>query len=494
MSEQEIIDVIARAQLYKHHEPIPLTREVDKQEQYPVHAMGILAPIVEAIARQNQVPISMAAQSVLAVASLATQSHVDVSLPFGQRKPTSLFFVTIAESGDRKTSSDHEAMRGVHRHEAMLQEKHNLEFSDWQHACTAWKIKKTKIEAAAKSKDYSAIKNELKSLGSEPKKPTLPFRIIADLTYDGLTRALECSHPSLGIFTNEGGMFLSGHSMNEDNRVRTASALSEAWDGKSIKRMRAADGVSIYPGRRICVHLMVQRTIATDFIADNVMRGQGILSRILMSAPDSLGDRFYKEPRNEDILTINRFEEKIFSLLESRSQVGPHGELTPRTLRCSADAKECWIAFHDNIERQISPDREMAEYRDIGSKAAEQAARIAAIFQFIEDPAVDQISIDAMANATELMNWYLKEADRIISGFNTPPDITEAQKLLKFITNECLKKGCNQLSVSQIMQMGPRSLRHKKPLDRAIRTLVEHHYLGPPEGSPKMITVLTVAP
>jgi hypothetical protein len=45
---------------------------------------------------------------VLAVASLATQSHADVEHPATQKPiPLSLFLITIAESGERKSAADH---------------------------------------------------------------------------------------------------------------------------------------------------------------------------------------------------------------------------------------------------------------------------------------------------------------------------------------------------------------------------------------------------
>ena len=48
---------------------------------------------------------------------LAAQAHADVVLPFGQTRPLSLFLVTIAGSGDRKSSADNEALRPIRAHE-----------------------------------------------------------------------------------------------------------------------------------------------------------------------------------------------------------------------------------------------------------------------------------------------------------------------------------------------------------------------------------------
>ena len=81
--------------------PLPLFPELPPAEPFPVHALGPLAPAVTAISHKVQVPVAIAAQSVLAAAALAAQAHADVVLPYGQARPLSLFFVTVAASGDR---------------------------------------------------------------------------------------------------------------------------------------------------------------------------------------------------------------------------------------------------------------------------------------------------------------------------------------------------------------------------------------------------------
>ena len=51
-------------------------------------------------------------------------------------------------------------------------------------------------------------------------------------TFEGLTRLLAGGQPSMGIFSGEGGQFLGGHGMNQDNKLKTAAAMSGLWDGR----------------------------------------------------------------------------------------------------------------------------------------------------------------------------------------------------------------------------------------------------------------------
>ena len=60
--------------------------------------------------------------------------------------------------------------------------------------------------------------------------------------------------------------------MNDDNRLKTAAMLSELWDGKPIKRVRALDGVTILPGRRLTLHIMIQPDAAAGFLCNGTLR------------------------------------------------------------------------------------------------------------------------------------------------------------------------------------------------------------------------------
>src|SRR4051794_33295821 len=67
--------------------------------------------------------MGICAQSVLACATLASQGHADVELPTGQTRPCSNYFVTVAESGERKSSADAEALWPIRTHERKLREE-----------------------------------------------------------------------------------------------------------------------------------------------------------------------------------------------------------------------------------------------------------------------------------------------------------------------------------------------------------------------------------
>ena len=131
--------------------PIPLFPALPKAERFPIEALGpVLSRAAAAISRKVQVPEAIAAQSVLAAAALAAQAHADVMLPYGQTRPLSLFFVTVAASGDRKSTADNEALWPIRKREKKLKEEHERAYREWKIAYAAWNAEKKKIEADKK--------------------------------------------------------------------------------------------------------------------------------------------------------------------------------------------------------------------------------------------------------------------------------------------------------------------------------------------------------
>ena len=106
-------------------EPLPLAPPILAARPYPVAALGpVLAGAARAISEKCQCPPAIAAESVLGAASLTAQRLADVGLPFGQTRPLSLFFVTVAGSSDRKTSADNEALIPVRTREKELRSEY----------------------------------------------------------------------------------------------------------------------------------------------------------------------------------------------------------------------------------------------------------------------------------------------------------------------------------------------------------------------------------
>ncbi|WP_152048271.1 YfjI family protein [Aureimonas psammosilenae] len=477
------------ASTHRADDPLPLYPELLPSEEYPVDALGpTLSKAAQAIANKIQVPPAIAAQSVLAVASLGAQAHADVLMPFGQERPLSLFLVTLAGSGDRKSSADAEALWPIRKREKALKEEYDLAIKDWSIEAAAWQAQRKKIEADKKL-NYSGQMDELRALGDEPPRPLFPFITAPDPTIEGLIKAWVNAPAALGIFTAEGGQFTGGHGMNQDNRLKSAAGFSEIWDGKTIKRVRAGDGVSILEGRRLALHLMVQPEAAAGFLADPLLRDQGLLSRVLVVSPTSIaGTRAYKDVCPHDDAAIRAYGARTLSILEAPLPLadGKRNELQPRSLKFSPEAEVIWKTFFDHVEGQLGKGRELAPIGDLAAKIAEHAARIAGILAIVEDVRVTEIGASEMENAVTLADWYLEEALRLQQAARMDPKLIKAKLLLDWMHGT----GKEIVTFSDILRLAPNAIRLKSSADEAVATLVAHGWVEETEKRPRKLRIV----
>ncbi len=126
-------------------EPEPLIQDAPPAKSYPIESLGPLGRAAMAIIDITRVPPALAAQSVLAAASLAAQAHANVETLDGA-KPLSLFMITVAESGERKTSADRRALDAVRDREAALRDAYEHERRQYDRALTVWHAERKAIE------------------------------------------------------------------------------------------------------------------------------------------------------------------------------------------------------------------------------------------------------------------------------------------------------------------------------------------------------------
>jgi hypothetical protein len=486
---EDLQRILREAQPARGDGPLPLFPALPRAERYPIEALGpVLSRAAGAISRKVQVPEAIAAQSVLAASALAAQAHADVLLPYGQKRPLSLYLVTVAASGDRKSSADNEALWPIRKREKALKDLHDRAYQAWSIEHTAWNAEKKKIEGKTGG-GIEGRRAALRDLGPEPERPLHPFLTAPDPTVEGLAKAWTSAPAALGIFTAEGGQFIGGHGMSLDNRLKTAAVYSDVWDGQPIKRIRAADGVTILLGRRLSMHLMVQPEAAANFLADRTLRDQGLLSRLLVAAPDSIaGSRFYRTTDPADDAAIKAYGARLLSILEARWPLAPErmNELDPPVLTITTDTAETWQAFYDHVESQCGRDSDLGSIQDFAAKAAEHAARIAGVLTIVNGLGATEIGAEAMAGALTLADWYVNEALRLQQSARTDPRLVRAQQLLDWMRG----RPSRLFGFREIIQYGPAALRSKDAANEALTILSGHGWIVEVQGRGRRVRLI----
>ncbi|MGE0826052.1 MAG: DUF3987 domain-containing protein [Candidatus Binatia bacterium] len=233
----------------------PLFRPIPPGELYPTDALGrILGGATRATQEIIQSPDAVCAQSILAAATLAVQGHVDIEID-GRVYPTSDFFLSVAQSGDRKTATDKVALAPHEKWQRNLQCAYQDKIAEYAADYSAWRRARDEILSSKAYPTRETKKQALMELGPEPERPIDPIFRAQDPTCEGIVKGFIYGLPSQGVFSDEGGRFLGGYGMNADNQLKTIATLSNFWDGAPINRSRGGDGNILLFGRRLSLHL-----------------------------------------------------------------------------------------------------------------------------------------------------------------------------------------------------------------------------------------------
>ncbi|WP_095114208.1 YfjI family protein [Pseudomonas sp. Irchel 3H7] len=441
--------------------PRPLIESNPVAQPYPVQALGgILGPAVERMAEVIGVPQALAAQSVLAASALATQGHAGLHLD-GRSYPLSLYLITVAASGDRKTAADRCALLSARQWEREQWQRYREQLARYRAAQRqAQRIKPGDPEPA----------NGM-SLEAEPSAPRL---ITTDPTIEALIKGLCHDLPSMGLFCDEGGQFLGSSTMSRDNRLKAVTTLSSLWDGSPIDRARSMVGESLRAyDRRLSLHLMLQPYLAMQLLSDPLLQGQGILGRCLMTWPSSLaGQRSYQAVDLSKDAALKRYRHRLSALFHQPWSLSADGALQLSPLNLSPLSRRRWIDLHDAIEAQLSEFGELASVRPSGSKAADNLLRIAGILAVVEESSA--VEVDHIQRASALVGYYLTEIQRLTEQEPVCRVKEEADRLLRWLQ----VKDWKHFSIRELNRNGPRfarkSSRHTAKL---LVELLDHHWL-----------------
>ncbi|BAW01615.1 uncharacterized protein TTMY_1221 [Thermus thermophilus] len=459
-------------------EPLPLFREADPPEPYPLEALGPLEGVVREALRVVQGAEALTAAAFLAGASLGAQGIANAVVD-GRTYPASLFFLTVADSGERKTELDRLALLPARAWQTAKAEVAALAEEAWRAEREAWEAERRRIQGE-KGLSREERAEALKALGLPPARPWSGMFLLSDATTEAIVSALADDWPSVGLFVSEAGVFLGGHAMSEERRLYTISVLSRLWDGQGVERARQGDGKRLLLGRRLSVHLGMQPEVARDLLEDRLVRNQGLLARFFTAWAPQVGPRRYVE---ED-LTRNpayiAYQGRLDALLEATAgNVRDDPEARVRGLELPSlplhpAAKRLYVAFFEHLEAQKE---ELGEARAFAAKTPEHAVRLALVLGLFEDPSLTRLGPEHMERGIALAEWYMLEHRRLMEGARVPEPLRRAARLLEWL-RERARGGASPIATPDVVRYGPRAVgRTTQAVREALRLLEAHGYV-----------------
>jgi len=150
------------------------------------------------------------------------------------------------------------------------------------------------------------------------------------------------------------------------------------------------------------------------------------------------------------------------------------GALSPTMISLAPDTKAEWKRYHDAIECELRPGGELYDVQDVASKTADNATRIATLFQIFEHGLCRFIGLEAFEGASRIAAWHLNESRRFFGDLALPEEQANAARLDQWLIGHCWREKSLVLPRREIQRhITPVRLRQKETLNKALAELEE---------------------
>lgn len=449
---------------------------------YPVHHFPpVLKDVIQALHSNTQIPIEMIGNVVLAATSLTCQSLIEVIQPHtNMPEPCSLYLMTIAESGEGKTTINKQVMKPCYAFASELILQYEQQLVDYKHKFKLWKIRQQALESnlrQAIKKGYQG-KEEEKDISqhavNEPQRPARPTFIYEDTSLKALIEGLN-EYPEAGFISDEAITFFKSYLKNNPG------LLNKTWDGE-VFDFRRADGEIYRITPRLTFSLMSQPGVFMDYLNkhEGQARSSGFMSRFLFAWGDStIGSRGNTQEYIAIEHELNLFHDRISELLKLSKIALSDTAVQKKKLKLMDDALEIWKDNRLKIEIKMAIGHEWEHIRDIASKASSNTLRIAALFQFFYNGSSEDIPPSMVGCAIKIMDWYLNQASVLFyPGSERCQFEQDVCELHAWIMNRIKKNNGFAIPMNELEKYGPHRLRRLEKLTPVLNQLISQGCFG----------------
>lgn len=432
--------------------PQPMDVTEGREAEFPVECLGDNgAKAVRAMAALAQAPTALCAQCALSAMATSVSGFGRVKALHGQTMPMSLYFFSIARSGERKSFVDELAQKGICAFEQQMA------------------VELQTISDAGSNQD---VQDRISDV------------LVGEPTYEGLLRNLT-KGPGIACLSNDDAAgFFGGYSMSKEQKQKMVAGLSRLWSGSTIKAPRANGGGFNVSGVPLSMSLMFQPYMIGQVYGDLEMVEQGILARVLTCYPRStMGTRFFQEPDPIAEHVVDTFGRTVLANLhEMRARRDAFVRSDDvfadpcEVLVLSDGARRELISLHDSIEKELGAGGALSGIRGFAARATEQATRLAAVITLFDDRDAQAVHRDAAVAAKELMRFYMAEFSYVRRMAKTHSDQSEAIELGNWMAREYGAGGIGY--DKNVSQFGPMAFRKKGARRQLMQSLIDHHWVA----------------
>lgn len=427
-----------------------LANKIDlESDDYPIDAFPlIIANAIKKSSFYHNVPLAVAGQAYLGEMAYIAQSQFDAPSDKDEGgQPCSLFVLTIFPSGEGKDVCKNDA----------------------------GKISK-KIESKNIQNYQNALKsNAAQSSNQRKEPPKSPISIFKKATIQGIIAVMTRGSSNSFIWsTGEGGYLFSGYSLKSDTAGEALSTLNDLVDiGAANTVLKNENDCQLFNNKRFSLDISVQNIIVKAALNSDLLKEQGILSRVIFVAADPLPHRkraFYgnsvKPYQDEDLKLYWAFCERVLttSFIANPENISKSGRIL---VKKTNEANDLHDQYQDYIGDEVEKGGKYEFIRNYAKRTNQYVLRVATVLAFFEEKEIIDESI--MKNAISICIYSLNQWVKYYDTTNK----SDSEVLLDWLN----KQKSTKVLKSSINQKAPKILRDVNKRNAAIDHLIDLGYI-----------------
>lgn len=391
-------------------EPTPLNAPY--RPPFPIHTLGKLRPMVEAVAESYQTPADLPALVALTGVAAAVGGKRTFVPRDDWKEISALWGLPVLPSGELKSPAMDRMLLPIFTVERELkgaacplreQYDQQLRIAEARLAeaeKAAGRAKPGEADKAAAAADGALL--NLRELGTPPVVPRLTAM---DVTPEKLGQLMSEQEGRAAIFASEAGWFST--IAGRYSGVPNLDLILGGYSGSRAKVDRTVRVSIDMESTCLTLCLCAQPGILEGLAADrkNAFRDSGLLARFLYSVPVSLVGNRKMDPEPVDKEIAQNYDRMISNLV--RTVWSSSGQIE---LRPSTEAYKLFQEFRAELEPKLGEDGQLAEVADWGKKLAGQLFRIAGLLTLVDDPMSVEITAERMRDALGMAEYFTAHA------------------------------------------------------------------------------------
>ncbi|WP_171022051.1 DUF3987 domain-containing protein [Cohaesibacter sp. CAU 1516] len=426
--------------------PFPLAGLRASSVEYPVDVLGrIGAETAKALHQQVQAPLALCGQAVLAAMSTSVSSFGRVqSIMGGETYPISLYLLSIAFKGERKSRLEEFTLDGVED----FQEERTVALMEQQKVGKGTPLSGRSSAIVAKRTDFESL------------------------------LATMAQGPGSTLWTNDNAIDCFGRYIqsNEEQQAIVA-ALIRLHRGKAVSLV-SSDKCLRVSGVPLTASLRLEPDLLYDVYSDSEFLPLELIDRFLPCFPrTAISMRVIKEDETLDENShIKDFKDKITKNLWRNLSLYMGKE--ENVLKISLEAKSVFANFYNKIEEELARGGIYEQISSFADRSLEHAIRISAVIELFncDHGKMSSISVESAKSGCRFADYYLGEYLTIVNYRYAFLKSSELNALGNWMVEKHGPHG--SWSVNEIAQSGPQGIRgNTKKRDELLSWMDEHHWI-----------------